>query len=143
SATLVKAGVFLMARLWPVLSGTEWWFYLVTTTGLGTVLVAAVFALFEDDLKSLLAYSTVSHLGLMTMLLGFSTPLAVVACMFHIINHATFKAALFMNTGIIDHEAGTRDLRKLGGLIHLMPVTATLGILAAASMGGLPLLSGF
>jgi len=143
SATMVKAGIFLMARLWPVLSGTEWWFYIVATTGLVTMLVAAAFALFEDDLKSLLAYSTVSHLGLMTMLLGFSTPMAVVACVLHIINHATFKAALFMNTGIVDHEAGTRDLRKLGGLIHLMPVTATLGMLAAASMGGLPLLSGF
>lgn len=143
SATMVKAGVFLMARLWPVLSGTEWWFYIVTTTGLVTMLMAAVFALFEDDLKGLLAYSTVSHLGLMTMLLGFSTPLAVVACIFHIINHAAFKAALFMNTGIVDHETGTRDLRKLGGLIHLMPVTATLGMVAAASMGGLPLLGGF
>src|SRR5690606_27025844 len=77
SATMVKAGVFLMARLWPVLSGTEWWFYIVATTGLVTMLVAAAFALFEDDLKGLLAYSTVSHLGLMTMLLGFSTPLAV------------------------------------------------------------------
>ncbi len=143
SATMVKAGIFLMARLWPVLSGTDLWFYIVATTGLVTMLVAATIALFEDDLKGLLAYSTVSHLGLMTMLLGFSTPMAVVACMLHIINHATFKAALFMNTGIIDHETGTRDLRKLGGLIHLMPMTATLGITAAASMGGLPLLSGF
>src|SRR5690606_20367988 len=111
--------------------------------GLVTMLLAAAIALFQDDLKGLLAYSTVSHLGLMTMLLGFATPMAVVACVLHIINHATFKAALFMNTGVIDHEVGTRDLRRLGGLLHLMPMTATAGILAAASMAGVPLLNGF
>ncbi len=143
SATMVKAGVFLMARLWPVLSGTESWFYIVATTGLVTMLLGAVIALFQDDLKGLLAYSTISHLGLMTMLLGFSTPMAVVACVFHIINHATFKAALFMNAGIVDHEAGTRDLKRLGGLIGLMPTTATIAMIAAASMGGLPPLNGF
>ncbi len=143
SATMVKAGIFLLARLWPVLSGTEWWFYLVTTTGLVTMTVGAVIALFKDDLKGLLAYSTVSHLGLMTMLLGFSTPMAVVACVFHIINHATFKAALFMNTGIIDHETGTRDITRLGGLFHLMPATAVMGVVAAASMAGLPPTNGF
>ncbi|MDX9838003.1 MAG: monovalent cation/H+ antiporter subunit A [Azoarcus sp.] len=143
SATMVKAGLFLMARLWPVLAGTDEWFYLVATTGLLTMLLGAVVALFKDDLKGLLAYSTVSHLGLVTMLLGFGTPMAATAGVFHILNHATFKAALFMNAGIIDHEAGTRDVRRLGGLMHLMPVTATLGMLAAASMAGLPLLNGF
>ncbi len=143
SATMVKAGIFLMARLWPVLSGTEIWFYTVTTTGLVTMTLGAVIALFKDDLKGLLAYSTVSHLGLMTMLLGFATPIAVVACILHIINHATFKAALFLNTGIIDHETGTRDMRRLGGLLQLMPLTATMGTVAAASMGGLPPLNGF
>lgn len=143
SATMVKAGVFLMARLWPVLAGTEWWFFGVTLTGLVTMTIGALFALFKDDLKSLLAYSTISHLGLMTMLLGFATPMAVVACVLHIINHATFKAALFLNTGIIDHETGTRDIRRLGGLMQLMPATATMGILAAASMAGIPPLNGF
>lgn len=143
SATMVKAGLFLMARLWPVLSGTEEWFYIVATTGLVTMLLGAFIALFKDDLKGLLAYSTVSHLGLVTMLFGFGTPMAATAAVFHILNHATFKAALFMNAGIVDHEAGTRDIRRLGGLMNLMPVTATLAMIASASMAGLPLLNGF
>ncbi len=143
SATMVKAGIFLLARLWPVLAGTDAWFYIVATTGLVTMLVGAFFALFRDDLKALLAYSTISHLGLLTMLFGMGTKLAVLAGLFHIINHATFKAALFMNAGIVDHEAGTRDIRKLGGLYQLMPIAGTLGIIAAASMAGLPPFNGF
>ncbi|APR03662.1 monovalent cation/H+ antiporter subunit A [Thauera chlorobenzoica] len=143
SATMVKAGLFLLARMWPVLAGTAEWFYLVATTGLLTMLIGAFIALFKDDLKGLLAYSTVSHLGLVTMLFGFGTPLAAVAGVFHILNHATFKAALFMNAGIVDHEAGTRDIRRLGGLLQLMPVSATLALVAAASMAGLPPLNGF
>ncbi|MBY6138681.1 monovalent cation/H+ antiporter subunit A [Leisingera daeponensis] len=143
SATMVKAGLFLMARLWPVLAGTPEWFYIVATTGLVTMLVGAVIALFKDDLKALLAFSTVSHLGLITMLLGFGTKIAAVAAVFHIINHATFKAALFMTAGIVDHEAGTRDIKRLGGLRHLMPVTFTIGTVAALSMAGIPPLNGF
>jgi len=143
SATMVKAGVFLLARLWPVLAGPDIWFYLVATTGLVTMIVGAWIALFKDDLKGLLAFSTVSHLGMMTMLLGLATPMAAVAAVFHIINHATFKAALFLNAGIIDHETGTRDLKKLGGLLLLMPITATMVMIAAASMAGIPLLNGF
>lgn len=143
SATMVKAGVFLLARLWPVLAGTDAWFYIVATTGLVTALVGAVVALFQDDLKGLLAYSTISHLGLLTMLFGFGTPLAAVVGVFHILNHATFKAALFMNAGIVDHEAGTRDLKRLGGLAGLMPIAASTGILAAAAMAGIPPLNGF
>ncbi|RAI34375.1 monovalent cation/H+ antiporter subunit A [Rhodoplanes serenus] len=143
SATMVKAGVFLLARLWPVLSGTEAWFVVVSTTGLVTMLVGAWIALFKTDLKAILAYSTVSQLGLMTMLLGFGTPEATVACLFHILNHATFKAALFMGAGIVDHETGTRDIRRLGGLVRLMPVTAALSLVAAAAMAGVPLLNGF
>ena len=143
SATMVKAGVFLLARLWPVLAGTEAWFLMVAPVGLATMLIGAVIALFKDDLKGLLAYSTVSHLGLMTMLLGLGTPLAALAAVFHIINHATFKCALFMSAGIVDHEAGTRDIRRLGGLLVLMPVTGTLALLAAASMAGVPLFNGF
>jgi multicomponent K+:H+ antiporter subunit A len=107
SATMVKAGLFLMARLWPVLAGTPEWFYIVATTGLITMVLGAVIALFKDDLKALLAFSTVSHLGLITMLLGFGTPFAAVVAVFHIINHATFKAALFMSAGIVDHETSS------------------------------------
>lgn len=143
SATMVKAGVFLLARLWPALAGTDLWFALVATTGLVTMVLAAAIALHRHDLKSILAYSTVSHLGLLTMLLGLGTPAAAQVAIFHLINHALFKAALFMNAGIVDHETGTRDIRVLGGLAGLMPITATLGVIAAASMAGLPPFGGF
>jgi multicomponent K+:H+ antiporter subunit A len=143
SATMVKAGIFLMARMWPVLSGTPEWFMIVTTAGLITMVLGAVIALFKHDLKSLLAFSTVSHLGLITMLLGTGTAFGVMAAMFHILNHATFKAALFMSAGIIDHETHTRDIRRLGGLRHLMPITFAIATLAALSMAGIPLLNGF
>jgi len=143
SATMVKAGVFLLARLHPALSGTPEWFWLVSGAGLATLLLGAYAALFKHDLKGLLAYSTISHLGLITLLFGLSTPLAAVAGVFHIINHATFKASLFMAAGIIDHEAGTRDMRRLNGLWKFMPYTATLAMVAAAAMAGVPLLNGF
>jgi multicomponent K+:H+ antiporter subunit A len=143
SATMVKAGLFLMARMWPVLAGTPEWFWIVSTAGLVTMVMAAKIALFKDDLKALLAFSTVSHLGLITMLLGFGTKAAATAAIFHIINHATFKAALFMTAGIVDHEAHTRDLRRLGGLRHLMPITFAIALLASLSMAGIPPLNGF
>ena len=143
SATMVKAGIFLMARMFPVLAGTESWFLIVSITGLLTLLVGAYMALFKHDLKGLLAYSTVSHLGLITLLLGMGTKLAAVAAIFHIINHATFKASLFMAAGIIDHETGSRDMRRLNGLWKYMPQTATLAMVAAAAMAGVPLLNGF
>ena len=143
SATMVKAGVFLLARLYPALSGTPEWFWLVSGAGLATLLIGAYTALFKHDLKGLLAYSTISHLGLITLLFGLSTPLAAVAGVFHVINHATFKASLFMAAGIIDHEAGTRDMRRLHGLWKFMPYTATLAMVAAAAMAGVPLLNGF
>src|SRR5690606_2674244 len=143
SATMVKAGVFLLARLWPVLSGTDEWFWIVTCSGLATLLIGGFAAIFQHDLKSLLAYSTISHLGLITTLLGLNSPLAAVAAVFHIMNHATFKASLFMAVGIIDHETGTRDIRRLSGLRHHMPVTATLAMVASAAMAGVPLLNGF
>ncbi|WP_439155982.1 monovalent cation/H+ antiporter subunit A [Yoonia sp.] len=143
SATMVKAGVFLMARMWPVLAGTDAWFYIVATTGLVTMVLGALIALFKDDLKALLAFSTVSHLGLLTMLLGFGTQAAAIAAVFHIINHLTFKAALFMTAGIVDHETHTRDIKRLGGLRHLMPVTFVIGTVAALSMAGIPLFNGF
>jgi monovalent cation:proton antiporter len=143
SATMVKAGVFLMARLWPVLAGTDEWFLIVSLTGLVTMVIAAWIAIFKDDLKQLLAFSTVSHLGFMTMLLGMGTRTAAIAAVFHILNHATFKAPLFMAAGIVDHEAHTRDIKRLGGLLILMPITGTLAIIASLSMAGVPLLNGF
>jgi len=143
SATMVKAGVFLLARLWPVMGGTEPWFWLVGGAGLATLLIGGYAAMFQNDLKGLLAYSTISHLGLITLLLGLNSPLAAVAAVFHIMNHATFKASLFMAAGIIDHESGTRDIRRLSGLRRMMPVTATLATVASAAMAGVPLLNGF
>ena len=143
SATMVKAGIFLMARMWPVLSGTPEWFYIVTTAGLITMILGAVIALFKHDLKALLAFSTVSHLGLITMLLGTGTAFGAMVAVFHILNHATFKAALFMSAGIVDHETKTRDIRILGGLRHLMPITFVIATLGALSMAGIPLLNGF
>jgi multicomponent K+:H+ antiporter subunit A len=143
SATMVKAGVFLLARLWPALAGTEEWFWLVGGAGLATLLVGGYAAMFQNDLKGLLAYSTISHLGLITLLLGLNSPLAAVAAVFHIMNHATFKASLFMAVGIVDHESGTRDIRRLSGLRKMMPITATLAMVASAAMAGVPLLNGF
>jgi multicomponent K+:H+ antiporter subunit A len=143
SATMVKAGVFLLARLFPALSGTWEWSHLVGGVGMATLLVGAVTALFKHDLKGLLAYSTISHLGLITLLFGIGTPLAAVAGVFHIINHAIFKASLFMAAGIIDHETGTRDMRRINGLWKFMPYTATLAMVAAAAMAGVPLVNGF
>ncbi len=143
SATMVKAGVFLLARFWPVMAGTDEWFWLVGGAGVATLLIGGYAAMFQNDLKGLLAYSTISHLGLITLLLGMNSPLAAVAAVFHIMNHATFKASLFMATGIIDHESGTRDIRRLSGLRKMMPVTATLATVAAAAMAGVPLLNGF
>ena len=143
SATMVKAGIFLVARLLPIFVGSALFHNLVTTIGLVTLCMAAFFAIFKEDLKGLLAYSTISHLGLIMCLLGIGSPLAVAAAIFHIINHATFKAALFMIAGIIDHESGTRDLRKLSGLWQLLPFTATLTMITAASMAGVPLTNGF
>lgn len=143
SATMVKAGVFLLARLHPALAGTDLFFYVVTGIGATTLLLGAWHAIFQHDLKGLLAYSTISHLGLITLLFGLSTPMAVVAGVFHILNHATFKASLFMAAGIIDHETGTRDMRRLGNLRRWMPMTSALAITASLAMAGIPLLNGF
>lgn len=143
SATMVKAGIFLLARFYPVLAGTEVWFVVVSLTGLFTMLLGAYTALFKHDLKGLLAYSTISHLGLIVLLLGLNTELAAIAAIFHIMNHAIFKASLFMAAGIIDHESGSRDMRELNGLWKYMPITATLAMVASASMAGVPLLNGF
>ncbi|MBN9454146.1 MAG: monovalent cation/H+ antiporter subunit A [Bosea sp.] len=143
SATMVKAGVFLMARLWPVLAGTQEWFMIVGIAGMASLVLGAYLAMFQHDLKGLLAYSTISHLGLITLLLSLGSPLAAVAAIFHMLNHAAFKASLFMAAGIIDHETGTRDLRRLSGLFRYMPITGTLAMVASAAMAGVPLLNGF
>ena len=143
SATMVKAGIFLLLRLYPVLAGSVLFEAIVAPVGLVTMAFGAYVAVFRHDLKGLLAYSTISHLGLIVFLIGLDTPLAEVAAVFHILNHATFKAALFMTAGIIDHETGTRDMRQLAGLFKLMPWTATLAMVAAAAMAGVPLANGF
>jgi multicomponent K+:H+ antiporter subunit A len=143
SATMVKAGIFLLMRLWPVLAGTQEWFWAVSGVGLVTMLFGAYVALFQHDLKALLAYSTISQLGLITLLLGLGTPLAEIAALFHLENHAVHKASPFLAAGIIDHETGTRDMRRLSGLARYMPITAALAIVAAAAMAGVPLLNGF
>ena len=143
SATMVKAGVFLLARLWPVLAGTDEWTWIIGTAGLVSLVLGAYAATFQMDMKGVLAYSTISHLGLITLLLGLQTKLALIAAVFHMVNHATFKASLFMAAGIVDHETGTRDLSRLSGLYRSMPITATLAVVAAASMAGVPLLNGF
>jgi multicomponent K+:H+ antiporter subunit A len=143
SATMVKAGVFLLIRLWPVLSGTPEWTWILGSAGVCTLLIGSFFAIFQNDMKGLLAYSTISHLGLIVVLLSIGTPLSVVAAIFHTMNHAIFKASLFMAVGIIDHETGTRDMRRLDGLRRTMPYTAALAIVASAAMAGVPLLNGF
>ncbi|GGA77504.1 monovalent cation/H+ antiporter subunit A [Brucella endophytica] len=143
SATMVGAGVFLLTQLWPIFAGTPEWFWVLGISGLASLVLGSWFALFQQDLKGLLAYSTISHLGLITLLLSLGSQLAAVAAVFHIINHATFKASLFMAAGIIDHETGTRDMRRLRGLFRYMPITATLAMVASAAMAGVPLLNGF
>ena len=127
SATMVKAGIFLLARLYPVLGGSELFQAIVALVGRVTMVYGAFLAVFRHDLKGLLAYSTISHLGLIVFLIGLDSPLSAVAAVFHILNHATFKAALFMTVGIIDHETGSRGMRQLGGLFKLMPWTARAG----------------
>ncbi len=143
SATMVKAGVFLLARLHPALANNENWFFMVVPVGLATLFFGAYHAFRQHDLKGLLAYSTISHLGLITTLLGFSAKMAAVAAVFHILNHAAFKASLFMAAGIVDHETGTRDLRVLGGLRKYLPMTFALTALGSAAMAGIPPLNGF
>ncbi|HEY8549299.1 MAG TPA: hydrogen gas-evolving membrane-bound hydrogenase subunit E [Vicinamibacterales bacterium] len=143
SATMVKAGVYLVARLTPVLGGTAGWEIAVTTIGGLTMVAAAWRSVQETDLKRILAYSTVSALGVLTMLLGRGTPEAVTAAVVYLVAHACYKGGLFLVSGAIDHETGTRNVAVLGGLSQAMPYTALAGALAAVSMAGLPLTLGF
>lgn len=143
SATMVKAGIYLLARLNPGLGETALWNGTLTLVGATTLLLGSVLALRQDDLKALLAYSTVSVLGVLTMLVGLGGEYAAEALVTYIVAHALYKSALFMVAGTVDHEAGTRDLRRLGGLRHAMPVTTMLAILAGLSMAGIPIAFGF
>ncbi len=143
SATMVKAGIYLLARLSPVLGGTEAWHYLVTLAGAATMLGGALLAFPQTDLKKILAYTTVSTLGALTLLLGINTTLAAKAAMVFLIVHSLYKGALFMIAGAVDHETGTRDLRELSGLRRFMPLTTLAATLAALSMAGLPPMLGF
>lgn len=143
SATMVKAGVFLLARLHPALGGTSEWFYTLTLIGGITMLWGVWLAICQTDLKRILAYTTVSVLGILTFTLGFNTPHAVEGALLFLIAHSLYKGALFMIAGGVDHEAGSRDVRVLGGLRRKMPLTAALAALAGLSMAGVPPLFGF
>lgn len=145
SATMVKAGLFLVARFSPIFATYEWFFIVVSIIGIITLCWGSYMSVRQTDLKAILAFSTISQLGMIMAMLGFGTPVAIFAAIFHILNHATFKGSLFMVAGIVDHETGTRDIRKLGGLAALMPITATLAIFGTFSMAGVPLpfLNGF
>src|SRR5690554_2452381 len=143
SATMVKAGIYLMARLYPELGGTEFWINTLTSVGALTMLTGAFMAIRSTDLKKLLAYSTVMALGTLTLLLGLSTELALTAFSAYLLAHSLYKGALFMLAGIIDHETGTREVTHLGGLRTLMPITAICTLIAAFSLAGLPPMFGF
>ena len=143
SATMVKLGIYLLARLSPVLGGTELWQISLVTVGTTTMLLGGVLSILRSDLKQILAWSTVSALGTLTMLLGLGTPLAVTAAMLFLLVHALYKSALFLAAGAVDHGAGTRDISRLGGLARNMPWLAAGTGVAALSMAGLPPLAGF
>ncbi len=143
AATMVKAGVYLLARLSPVLGGTDFWSITVTSVGAITMLTGAVMAIQKSDLKQLLAYSTVSVLGILTFLAGLGTGYAAEAMAAFLVAHCLYKGALFLVAGTVDHETGTRDIERLGGLWKTMPYTAAAGMLASLSMAGLPPMFGF
>jgi len=157
SATMVKAGIYLVARFTPVFGGEAVWFYVVSGVGLFTLFWGSFNAVRQTDLKALLAYSTISQLGLIMSLFGLGSAAlnsgyevnsviyaqATFAALFHMINHSTFKGALFMVVGIVDLNVGTRDIRRLGGLMSLMPVTFSIAMIGSFSMAGLPPFNGF
>ncbi|MGE7545164.1 Na+/H+ antiporter subunit A [Sporosarcina newyorkensis] len=157
SATMVKAGIYLVARFTPVFAGHAVWFYIVSCVGLLTMLWGSVNAVKQTDLKALLAFSTVSQLGMIMSLLGVGSlafassesshvalfTAATFAALFHLVNHSTFKGSLFMVVGILDHQLGTRNIRRLGGLATIMPITFTIALIGSFSMAGLPPFNGF
>ncbi|MEX2425753.1 MAG: proton-conducting transporter membrane subunit, partial [Thermomicrobiaceae bacterium] len=143
SATMVKAGVYLLARLNPTLGGTDAWQYTLVVFGAATMVLGAYLAVQRTDLKQVLAFTTVSTLGLLVMLIGVGSDIALEAALVYLVVHALYKGALFLVAGTIDHEAGTRDIRQLGGLARLMPITAAGAMIAAVSMAGVPPVFGF
>jgi multicomponent Na+:H+ antiporter subunit A len=156
SATMVKAGIYLVARLTPIFAFSGLWIWLIAAVGIITLFWGSFSAVKHTDLKGILAYSTISQLGLIMSLLGIGAAAlhypsidagyytaAVTAAVFHLLNHATFKGSLFMMVGIVDHETGTRDIRNLGGLMTIMPITFTVAVIGAFSMAGLPPFNGF
>jgi multicomponent K+:H+ antiporter subunit A len=143
SATMVKAGIYLLARLNPALGFTDLWFWLLSLVGLTTMLAGAYLGLKQNDLKALLAYSTISQLGVLVMLIGQDTEIAFKALVIGVLAHALYKSAMFLVVGAVDHKAGSRDLRRLGGLARSMPFSFLVGGVAALSMAGLPPLFGF
>lgn len=156
SATMVKAGIYLIARLSPVFAVSGEWMWLVAGFGITTLFWGSFSAVRQTDLKSILAFSTVSQLGMILSMLGVGAAAlhfdnldenlyvgATTAAIFHLINHATFKGSLFMMAGIVDHETGTRDIRRLGGLMTVMPITFTIAAIGGFSMAGLPPFNGF
>lgn len=156
SATMVKAGIYLLARLSPIFADTSVWFVAVSAVGITTLFWGSFSAVKQTDLKGILAFSTISQLGLIMSLIGVGSAalhyefledniyvVAITAAVFHLVNHATFKGSLFMVVGIVDHETGTRDIRKLGGLMSFMPVTFTIAIIGCFAMAGLPPFNGF
>lgn len=157
SATMVKAGIYLVARFTPIFGSHETWFWLVSSVGMITLFWGSFNAVRQTDLKALLAYSTISQLGLIMSLFGIGSAAlsmgagadtviytqATFAALFHLVNHSTFKGALFMVIGIVNHGAGTRDIRRLGGLMSLMPISFTIALIGSFSMAGLPPFNGF
>ncbi len=156
SATMVKAGLYLVARMSPVFQESPIWLWTIAAVGTFTLFWGSFNAVKQTDLKGILAFSTVSQLGLIMSLLGLGAAalhydgmddniymVATIAAIFHLINHATFKGSLFMMVGIVDHETGTRDIRKLGGLMTVMPITFTIAVIGSLSMAGLPPFNGF
>lgn len=156
SATMVKAGLYLIARMTPIFAASQGWVWTVTLVGLITLFWASLNATKQQDLKGILAFSTVSQLGMIMAMLGIGAisyhyqgddskiyAAAFTAAIFHLINHATFKGALFMITGAVDHSTGTRDVKKLGGLLTIMPISFTITVITALSMAGVPPFNGF
>ena len=156
SATMVKAGIYLVARLSPIFAISGEWLWLVAGFGITTLFWGSFNAVRQTDLKGILAFSTVSQLGMILSMLGVGALAlhfdgidnnvyigATAAALFHLMNHATFKGSLFMMVGIVDHETGTRDIRRLGGLMTIMPITFTIAVIGSFSMAGLPPFNGF
>ncbi len=157
SSTMVKAGIYLMARVSPVMGGTQWWFGVLTVVGGVTMLTGAVMAIRQSYLKRILAYSTISALGVMTFLLGIGAAgawspesvepemalYAAQAFTIFLLAHALYKATLFLVAGNVAAQAGTADVGQLGALARAMPLTALAAVLGALSMAGFPPLFGF